>query len=70
MAEKKQSVDEMFQNLDAVIKELDGEDVPLEKAFSLYEEGVHLAGRLQNEIDLTEKKVLKLTKDGEESVFQ
>jgi exodeoxyribonuclease VII small subunit len=70
MAEEKQSVDEMFQNLDAVIKELDGEDVALEKAFSLYEKGVHLAGQLQKEIDLTEKKVLKLTKDGEESVFQ
>ena len=70
MAEvKKKSVEEMFTSLEGVINELESENVPLEKAFSLYEQGVKLTADLNKEIDLVEKKVLELTGEGEAHEF-
>ena len=68
MAEKR-SVEELFDSLDKIVEELESDDVSLEKAFTLYESGVKIAGELSKEIDLTEKKVLKLTKEGDVDEF-
>ena len=71
MAEdKKLSVEEMFESLEGILSELEGEDVSLEKAFSLYEKGVKLTAECEKQIDCVEKKVLELTDGGTTHEFQ
>lgn len=55
------SIEEEFEKLEALISELEKDDVALEKAFSLYEEGIKLVSKVQSEIDVVEKKVLALS---------
>lgn len=62
--EEKMSLEEMFSGLENIISELEKDDVSLERAFKLYEEGVKLTGLCESEIDLVEKKVLELTNGG------
>lgn len=62
--EKKLSLEENLAALEAVIAELEKEDVPLETAFSLYEKGIELCRKCEGEIDTVEKKILKLSGGG------
>lgn len=64
------SLEEAFIKLEETIQQLEGEDVSLERSFALYKEGVQLVENCQKEIDLVEKKVLALGKNGETSEFQ
>ena len=57
---EKKSIEEMFSALDSTISELEKDDVTLEKAFSLYEEGIKLVKECESEIDTVEKKVLSI----------
>lgn len=68
--DKKISLEEAFIKLDEIITGLEGEDVSLEDSFALYKEGVSLVENCQKEIDLVEKKVLALGRNGETSEFQ
>lgn len=68
--DKKISLGEAFIKLDEIITGLEGEDVSLEDSFALYKEGVSLVENCQKEIDLVEKKVLALGRNGETSEFQ
>lgn len=61
MQNEKKSIEEMFSALEATISELEKDDVSLEKAFSLYEEGIKLVKNCESEIDTVEKKVLSLS---------
>lgn len=62
------TIEEKFEKLESIIGELEKDDVALEKAFALYEEGIKLVSMAQSEIDTVEKKVLKLS-GGEVSEF-
>ena len=42
MEEKKENLEEMFEQLEAVIGEMEKEDVSLEKSFDLYSRGMTL----------------------------
>ncbi|MCQ2524673.1 MAG: exodeoxyribonuclease VII small subunit [Lachnospiraceae bacterium] len=64
------SLEASFNKLDEIINELEGEDVTLERSFALYKEGIELVENCQSEIDMVEKKVLELGKNGEISEFQ
>lgn len=64
------SLEASFNKLDEIINELEGEDVTLERSFALYKEGIELVENCQSEIDMVEKKVLELGKNGETSEFQ
>ena len=68
--ENKISLEEAFAKLEETIQELEGEDVSLERSFALYKEGVQLVENCKNEIDLVEKQVLALGRNGETSEFQ
>ncbi len=59
-AEKKKSVDELLSELEKTVEKLDSEDISLEEAFKLYEKGMKLAKTCNSEIDLVEKKVIKI----------
>ncbi len=59
---EKKSVEEMFSTLENTIAELEKDDVSLERAFALYEEGMKLVKSCEEEIDTVEKKVIALSK--------
>lgn len=63
--EKKLNLEENFARLEQVIGQMEREDVTLEEAFSSYSEGMKLLKECSDQIDLVEKKVLKLNADGE-----
>lgn len=57
-------LEELFGNLEEVVKKLEGEDVNLEESFQLYKEGMTLLKKCNAAIDTVEKKVLVLDEDG------
>lgn len=57
-------LEELFEELEAVVKRLEGEDVALEDAFRLYNDGMNLLKRCNDTIDTVEKKVLVLDEEG------
>ena len=67
--EKKENLEEMFARLDQVIGTLEGEDVSLEEAFGLYDQGMKLIRRCNQTIKEVEKKILELDENGEKHEF-
>lgn len=70
MEEKnKENLNEMFTELENVIKRLEGEDNSLEHSFELYSEGMELLRKCSRTIDEVEKQVLILDENGETHEF-
>ena len=67
--EKKENLEEMFDRLDQVFGTLEGEDVSLEEAFGLYDQGMKLIRRCNQTINEVEKKILVLDENGEKHEF-
>ena len=67
--EKKENLEEMFDRLDQVIGTLEGEDVSLEEAFGLNDQGMKLIRRCNQTINEVEKKILVLDENGEKHEF-
>ena len=67
--EKKENLEEMFDRLDQVIGTLEGEDVSLEEAFGLYDQGMKLIRRCNQTINEVQKKILVLDENGENHEF-
>ena len=66
---KDQTLEDVFEQLDEVVKKLEGEAVSLEDSFQLYHEGMELLKICNDKIETIEKKVMILDKDGEEHEF-
>ena len=58
------SIEEAFEKIRVLLQEMEKEDVPLEKAFADYEEGMKLIRICNERIDRVEKKVQMLNADG------
>ena len=67
--ENKQSLDEMFAQLEGVIAEMEEDGISLEHSFDLYNKGMGLIKECSKSIDEVEKKVLILDEDGETHEF-
>lgn len=59
------TLEENFERLEETIGRLEDEELSLEEAFAAYSEGMALLKTCNEQIDRVEKKVLKLTEDGE-----
>ncbi len=59
------TLEDNFLKIEEVIEKLEAEDISLEDAFAAYSEGMKLLKDCNEQIDRVEKKVLKLTEDGE-----
>lgn len=59
------SLEQNFEKLEAVIDKLETEDISLEDAFAAYSEGMEILKVCNEQIDKVEKKVLKLSAEGE-----
>ncbi len=69
LTEERQSLEEMFAQLEGVIAEMEGEGISLERSFDLYNKGMGLLKECSKSIDEVEKKVLILDEDGETHEF-
>lgn len=67
--EKKFSIEEAFASIDEKLREMERDDVTLERSFALYKEGIELVESCEKEIDTVEKKVLELSGNGEVNEF-
>ncbi|MBE5882816.1 MAG: exodeoxyribonuclease VII small subunit [Lachnospiraceae bacterium] len=63
--ENQHSLEENFERLDALLEQLEAEDISLEEAFAAYSKGMNILKECNEQIDRVEKKVLKLSAQGE-----
>ncbi len=66
---KEQALETIFEELDGIVGQLEGEDVSLEDSFALYHKGMDLLKVCNEKIDTIEKKMLILDENGEEHEF-
>ena len=66
---EKESLEQMFGQLETVIEAMEKEEVSLEDSFELYNSGMTLLSRCSRAIDEVEKKVLVLDENGETHEF-
>ncbi len=64
-----ETLNEVLEHLDDVMKKMEDTDVSLEEAFQLYHEGMHLLKVCNDKIDTIEKKMLILDGEGNEHEF-
>jgi exodeoxyribonuclease VII small subunit len=55
--EKPPSFEAGLSELEAVVKELEGGDLPLEQAIALFEKGVHLSDSCRKQLEDAETRV-------------
>lgn len=70
MDKKKETLEEMFTQLESVIKTMEQGDVSLEETFDLYHKGMNMLKSCNDKIDKVEKKMLILDDKGEVHEFE
>lgn len=70
MDKKEETLEEMFTQLESVIKTMEQGDVSLEETFDLYHKGMNMLKSCNDKIDKVEKKMLILDDKGEEHEFE
>ncbi|HBN45391.1 MAG: exodeoxyribonuclease VII small subunit [Candidatus Marinimicrobia bacterium] len=60
MMAKEKSFEELFQRLEEIVKEMETEDLQLEKSLQLFEEGVKLSEQLRSQLSGAEQKIGEL----------
>lgn len=68
MAEKKLTFEENLAQLEVIVNELETGDVPLEKAMTVFQEGVKLSQTLEETLSQAEKTMAKVMADNGEEV--
>lgn len=70
MANKKTvNLEDNFAEIEALLEELERDDISIEDAFDKYSQGIELLKQCDRCIDKVEKKVLKLMEDGKTEEF-
>ena len=67
---KEETLEEMFTQLESVIKTMEQGDVSLEETFDLYHKGMNMLKSCNDKIDKVEKKMLILDDKGEAHEFE
>ncbi len=62
--EKELSLEEAFEQIEAVIARLEKEEITLEESFQEYNRGMQLLKHCNEAIDKVEKKVLQINEEG------
>ncbi len=62
--EKTESIEEMLSSIEETVGKLSEDDLTLEEAFALYEDGIKLVKACQSAMEDVEKKMQVLTEDG------
>ena len=61
---KSESFEEILENLESIIRDLEGGDLPLEKALERFEQGVALSRRGAKRLQDVEKRIEEVLADG------
>lgn len=67
--QKKETLEELFADIENVLHEMEENETSLETSFELYHKGMTLLKRCNDTIDEVEKKVLILDENGETHEF-
>lgn len=70
MPVKKQTFEEAMKQLEEIVQELEGGDLPLETAMKRFEEGMRLSRFCSGQLDETERKITVLMADEEGNVAE
>ena len=70
MDKKEETLEEMFTQLESVIKTMEQGDVSFEETFDLYHKGMNMLKSCNDKIDKVEKKMLILDDKGEAHEFE
>ena len=62
--DKQEDLEVMFQKLELLIMELEGDQTSLENSFRLYNEGMNMIKKSTETIDMIEKKVQLIDQNG------
>lgn len=62
--QERTSLEELFTELDSVIRKMEGENISLEDSFRLYHRGMDALRQCSERIDEVEKKMLILDEEG------
>ena len=57
MARKSNEFEKSFQQLEAIVKRLESEELPLDEALQLFEEGISLSRFCNQKLEEVEKKI-------------
>lgn len=63
------NIEEAFDQIEEAIGKLEDENISLDEAFSVYQEGMKLLKLCDEKIDRVEKKVLSINREGELDEF-
>ena len=63
--ERKTPFEEMFAQLEEIVKKLENETLPLDQSLKLYEKGIKLSTECRKRLEDVEIKVKALVKEGE-----
>lgn len=66
--EKPQSFEASLNELEAVVKELESGDLPLERALALFEKGTQLSAACRKQLEEAETRVEQLMRRGDKLV--
>jgi len=64
-AEETPSFEQALERLESVVQDLEGGELTLEDSLARYEEGVRLSQRLTRTLDEAEKRIERLTANGD-----
>lgn len=70
LPEEKLSIEEIFSELDSIIRNLENGEVSLEDSFKYYEAGMKLVKTCSGKIDRVEKQILVLNGNNAEDIRQ
>ncbi len=63
------TLEESFASLDQMLERLEDSNLPLEEALKLYQQGMELLAKCNDKIDLVEKQIMVVNKEGELNEF-
>lgn len=67
MTNKKQSFEEMMEELESIVQKLDNENVSLEESLDLYQRGMKLSTACEETLKNAENKVNELVKEDDDT---
>ncbi|MDR3071179.1 MAG: exodeoxyribonuclease VII small subunit [Endomicrobium sp.] len=70
MTKKQLNFEKSLQRLETIVSEMENTDVDLDKALSLFAEGVELVKFCSSKLDETKKKIEIITSSGEIKTFK
>ena len=64
------TIEDGLQELDKIVERLESRDISLEDSFAMYQKGMEVLKQCSRKIDMVEKKMLQMNKDGDLSEFK